>query len=259
MDLGIAGKLAIVGGGSAGLGFACAQRLAEAGVNLLLVARASAALETAAQALRERHGVEVDILAADITQRKGVAALLGASPRPDIVVLSGAWPGSAQRAGDASVAKWQAGLQAMLLSQIEIIAGVTPGMAARGFGRVVAVTSRLIKDPEWELAQPSVARLGLTGYVKAASRELAARNVTLNTMLPGVFATETQQANTERLVAESGDREAVERQRLSLTPAARWGQPDEFGALCAFLCSAHAGFITGQAIVIDGGAHGGIW
>jgi len=260
MELGIRGRHALLCGASRGLGYACAERLAEAGVALTLVARQRDALEAAAQALQQRHGVPVTAFAADTTSTEGCDAVLAACPAPDILVLSGAWPDATLRSGDGNRAQWQAGLQAMLLAQTTLIGGLGPGMAARGFGRIVAVTSRLVKEPEWELALPAAARLGLSGYLKAASRHWAPHGVTVNSLLPGVFATATQQAQTERLATRHAEGKAgVERERLALTPAARWGRPDEFGATCAFLCSAHAGFITGQAIVIDGGAHAGLW
>lgn len=262
MDLGIAGRTALVCGASRGLGFACADRLAEAGARLVLVAREAGALEAAAASLRTRHGALVRALAADSTSDTGCTLILNQCAAPDILVLGGGWPAAAQRSGDADANAVQAALQAMLLAQMALIGGVAPGMAERGFGRVVAVTSRLIKCPEWDLALPAVARLGLTGYLKAASRNAAwaRRNVTFNSLLPGVFASGTQVAQTERLAHEQGSSiAAVEAERLSLTPAGRWGAPDEFGASCAFLCSAHAGFINGQALAIDGGAHGGIW
>ena len=260
MDLDIHGRTALLCGASRGLGYASAARLAEAGVNLVLAARNETELARARQTLSERYPVTVRSLVADVTADAGIETVLAACPDPDILILSGAWPAAELRSGDASRAQWQAALQAMLLSQTTLIGAVAKGMAARRFGRIVAVTSRLIKEPEWELALPSVARLGLTGYVKALSREVAPHNVTVNTLLPGIFATETQLAHTQRLVRESaGTVDDVERERVALTPAARFGLPDEFGALCAFLCSRHAGFITGQAIVVDGGAHAGVW
>ncbi|MFO1267358.1 MAG: SDR family oxidoreductase [Rubrivivax sp.] len=262
MDLGIRGRLALVCGASRGLGFACADRLAEAGAQIVLVARDAAKVEAAAATLHARHGVPVRALAADSTSDAGCAAILRECPAPDILVLSGGWPTAAQRSGDADASAVHAALQSMLLAQMALVARVAPGMAARGFGRVVAITSRLIKNPEWELALPSVARLGLSAYLKAASRNAAwaRRNVTFNSLLPGVFASETQVAQTERLAREQhATIAAVEAERLALTPAGRWGVPDEFGACCAFLCSAHAGFINGQALAVDGGAHGGLW
>lgn len=262
MDLGIAGRTALITGASRGLGFASAERLAEAGVRLVIVARHETSLAAAAAALRSRHGAWVRTLAADASSAAGVAPILREVTAPDILVASGGWPAPEQRRGDADAAAVQAALQSMLLAQTALVAGVAPGMAERGFGRVVVVTSRLIKNPEWELALPSMARLGLSAYLKAASRnpEWARRNVTFNSLLPGVFASETQVAQTERLAREQGKAiAAIESERLSLTPAGRWGVPDEFGACCAFLCSAHAGFINGQALAIDGGAHGGLW
>ncbi len=260
MDLGIKGRTALVGGGSRGLGFACAERFAAAGCNLVLVSRSAGPLDEAAARLRQRYGVEVRTVAADLAVESDRERVLAACGAPDILLLSGAWPDRPADPLRISNREWHLGLESLLLSQIHLMASVVPGMRERGFGRIVAVTSRLIKQPEFDLVVPSTARLGLTAYVKSLSNEVAADGVTVNTILPGIFMTETQAAHSAALEQQGQtSSEEVHSRRVSLTPARRFGRPDEFSSLCAYLCSADAGFITGQALTIDGGAHAGVW
>jgi 3-oxoacyl-[acyl-carrier protein] reductase len=260
MDLGIRGRRALLCGASKGLGFACAERLAEAGCDIVLVARDAGALEEAAQRLRSQHGSDVRWIAADLAVLADRERVLAECGNVDILVLSGGWPDLPRDALSLTNAQWHAALESMLLAQVHMMTTVVPGMRSRRFGRIVAVTSRLIKEPELELAMPSAARHGLTAYVKALSNEVAADNVTVNTMLPGIFMTETQAAHFRALQQTQGrSADEVHRDRVSKTPARRFGTPAEFSALCAYLCSRDAGFLTGQALTIDGGAHAGVW
>ncbi len=260
MDLGIAGRRALVVGASDGLGAASAERLAEAGCALHLVARRAEALAAFGRKLPGRHDVEVAWTPADLADPSARATIVAACPAPDILVISGGWPERALEPSLLTMADWQKALESMMLAQIDLVSRLHPGMVRRGFGRIVVVTSRLIKDPELDLALPAAARLGLIGYLKALSREIASSGVTVNTILPGVFGTRTQKAHIADLARASGRGEAeILRERTRATPAGRLGTPEEFSSLCAYLCSAHAGFLTGQALVMDGGAHGGIW
>ncbi len=260
MNLDIANRSALLCGASKGLGRACAERLAAEGVHITLAARNEAQLQQACEEIRTRHGVRADCVVADMSSSQGRAAILAACPAPDILVLCGGWPEVPATTGAWPGEAWRAAIDAMLLAQVEMIATLSEGMVQRQFGRIVAVTSRLIKDPELRLAMPATARLGLTGYIKALSRDIAVHNVTVNSILPGIFETETQMANTRQLMAASGaSRQDIVAQRTTATPAGRFGTPEEFSALCAYLCSNDAGFMTGQAVVIDGGAHTGIW
>lgn len=260
MNLHIENKSALLCGASKGLGRACADRLAAAGARLYLTARDEAALEQACRDIRATHGVEVTGIRGDLSKADDRAAFLARCPQPDILVLGGGWPDVTVPHEQWTTALWMDALNQMMVSQIDMMSRVVPGMVGRGHGRIVAITSRLIKDPELALAMPAAARLGLTGYVKALSREVAAHDVTVNTILPGIFATETQVAHTQAL-SRAGDlpEHEIVRQRTLTTPARRFGTPMEFSSLCAYLCSRDAGFLTGQAIVMDGGAHTGIW
>lgn len=260
MDLGIAGKRALLIGASGGLGAACAERLADAGCDLHLVARRPDALATCANDLAQRFGRSIRTTAADLADPQARAAIAGSAGDTDILIISGGWPARGANPESWTMDDWQAALNVMLLPQIDLVSRLYPAMVERGFGRIVVVTSRLIKDPELDLAMPAAARLGLTGYLKALSREVAASGVTVNTMLPGVFGTGTQLAAIARTARQTSRSEAeVITERMRPTPAARLGKPQEFASLCAYLCSADAGFLTGQALVMDGGAHSGIW
>ena len=260
MDLGIAGRTALLCGASRGLGLACAERLAENGVNIVLAARGGAELETVCARIHREHNVATRFIVADMTNAADRAQIAAECPAPDIFVTSGGWPNITVPPDEWTNAMWHVALESMLLAPIDLFARLSPGMVQRRFGRIVAVTSRLIKQPEFMLAMPSAARLGLTGYVKAISRKLAPHNVTVNTILPGIFDTARQIEHTRGLAQAHGKTDAeIVAERAVLTPAGRFGRPREFSALCAYVCSADASFLTGQALVIDGGAHPGIW
>lgn len=260
MDLGIKGRKAIVCGASRGLGRAIAHALAADGVNLVMVARDAAALEAAAADLRSQHGVTVTAVQADLAVPAGRATVLAACADPDILVHNGGWPEFKPDYREWTRADWDAALDAMMMAPIDLIRGVVEGMVARRFGRIVTVTSRFVKEPKLEHALSVSPRLGLAGYVAGLSREIAPYNVTINAMLPGIFATETQLAYGHSLAEQHGKPfDEVWAARESTNSARRFGQPEEFASLCAWLCSARAGFITGQNIVMDGGGYPGVF
>ena len=260
MDLGIAGKWALVCAGSKGLGRGCAEHLAREGVNLVITARGAEALEATAAALRAMApGIEVRTVVGDITTPEGRAAALAACPQVDILIntAGGPPPGDFR---DWQRADWIKAIDANMLTPIELIKATVDGMAERGFGRVVNITSGAVKAPIDILGLSNGARSGLTGFVAGLSRQqrLAGRNVTINNILPGAFDTDRLRTTLKGAAAAGGVSidEVAERRRKTL-PAQRFGQADEFGALCAFVCSAHAGYLTGQNLLIDGGAYPG--
>ena len=254
MDLGIGGKRAIVCAGSKGLGRGCAEALAAAGVDLVLNARGVEALEATAAAIRDRHGVRVTTVAADVTTGEGRAALLAAGPEPDILVTNAGGP-PAGLWSDWSREDFIAALDANMLGPIALMQAVLPGMMARGWGRVVNITSQSVKAPILALGLSNTARTGLTGFVAGTSRQVASKGVTINNLLPGIHDTDRAEALDRDVVeAEGLSMEAARARRAAGVPAGRYGTAEEFGATCAFLCSAHAGFIVGQNILIDGGA-----
>jgi len=253
MDLGIKGKWAIVCASSKGLGRGCAEALAGAGVNLVLNARGAEALEATAEAIRAAHGVEVKTVAADVTTDAGRADLLAACPSPDILVNNAGGPPPGLWS-DWEREDFIKALDANMLTPIALIKEVVPGMMERGWGRVVNITSQSVKAPIPALGLSNSARAGLTGYVAGTSRQVAHSGVTMNNMLPGIHATDRADAldgNVARQKNISVDEARAEREKT--IPARRYGTPEEFGAMCAFLCSAHAGFIIGQNILLDGG------
>ncbi len=254
MDLGIRGKSAIVCGGSKGLGRGSAEKLAEAGVNIVLNARSQGPLEQAAAEIAARYGVEVTPLAADVTTPEGRARLLGAQPAPDILVnnAGGPPPGVWRDWGEK---EWQAALGANMLAPIHLMTAVLPGMIERGWGRIVNITSGSVKAPIPELGLSGAARSGLTGFVAGTSRQVARHGVTINNLLPGSHETARIDSLMERTARESGITVAEARKAAHAeNPTGRFGTIEEFGAACAFLCSAYAGYIVGQNILLDGGA-----
>ena len=257
MDLGIRGKTAIVCAGSKGLGRGCAMALAENGVDLVLNARSAEALEATAAEIREATGVTVLTVAADITTEAGRAAVLAAAPAPDILVnnAGGPPPGDFR---DWDETDWLKALKANMLTPIALIKATVDGMAGRGFGRVVNITSSAVKAPIDTLGLSNGARSGLTGFVAGTARAMAGTGVTINNLLPGRFATDRLWSNLDDVARRTGQsRDAVEAKARESIPARRFGEPAEFGAYCAFLCSVHAGFVTGQNVLIDGGAYPG--
>ncbi|WP_186223779.1 SDR family oxidoreductase [Burkholderia gladioli] len=257
MDLGIAGRTALVCAASKGLGRGCAQALAAEGVKLVIVARTQETLDATAEAIRQSTGAEVTAVACDITTAAGREAALAACPQPDILVTNagGPPPGDFR---DFSRDDWIRAVDANMLTPIELIRATVDGMIARRFGRIVNITSSAVKAPIDVLALSNGARSGLTGFVAGLSRKVVEHNVTINNLLPGLFDTDRIKTTLATSAKASGTSvDEVRARRTQEIPARRLGQPDEFGAACAFLCSAHAGYITGQNWLIDGGAYPG--
>lgn len=257
MDLGIRGRTAIICAGSKGLGRACAFSLARAGCNLVINARGADALEATAAAIRAETGVAVTAVAADVTTQEGQAALLGACSAPDILINNAGGPPPGDfRQWDRAV--WIAALTANMLTPIDLIRATVDGMIARRFGRIVNITSAAVRAPIEELGLSNGARTGLTGFVAGLSRKTVRHNVTINNLLPGPFDTDRLRANIAFAAEKQGKPAAeVAAARMAANPAGRFGDPAEFGDACAFLCAAQAGFITGQNLLMDGGAFPG--
>ena len=260
MDLNIKGRWALVCAASKGLGRGCAQALVAEGVNVVITARGRETLEATAQALRQLNpDVTVRTVAGDITTPEGRAAALAAAPHLDMLINNAGGPPP----GDFrtwSRDDWISAIDANMLTAIELIKATVDGMAERGYGRIVNITSSAVKAPIDILGLSNGARAGLTGFVAGIARQsaLIQQNVTINNLLPGFFDTDRlRQATTATAQAQGTSFEAVRDQKLAHVPARRFGTPEEFGAMCAFLCSAHAGYLTGQNILLDGGAYPG--
>ena len=253
MDLGIAGRTAIVCASSKGLGKGCAAALAEAGCRVIVNGRDAATLEATRLELAGLGG-EVIAVVADVGTAEGRAALLKAAGTVDILVNNNAGP-PFRDFREISDEALLAGINANMLTPIALIRAVIDGMAERQFGRIVNITSSSVKAPLAGLDLSSGARAGLTAFVAGIARTVADRNVTINGILPGSFDTDRLKGGFERTARNEGISVEAARQRAAARiPAKRLGSPEEFGALCAFLCSAQASYITGQSILIDGGA-----
>lgn len=254
MDLGIRGKRALVCASSKGLGLGCATALAEAGVDLVMNARGAEALGDAADDLRRRFQVRIDTVAADVTTEAGRARLLAAAEGVDILITNAGGPPPGVWS-DWSRDDFIRALDANMLTPIALMQGLLPAMMAKGWGRVVNITSVSVKSPVAVLGLSNSARAGLTGFVAGTSRQVAGKGVTINNLLPGIHATDRAIALDTAVVKAKGIsmEEAIE-ERAATIPAGRYGTPSEFGAACAFLCSQHAGFIVGQNVLLDGGA-----
>jgi 3-oxoacyl-[acyl-carrier protein] reductase len=241
MDFGIAGRKALVCGGSRGLGYACGLELAKEGCELTLVARDAAALAAAAQQLRAETGRTAQVLVADLSRADERERVLRACPDTDILVTNAGGPpgGDFRQLTDE---QWQAALQTNFLSAVHLIRALLDGMAARGFGRVVNITSMTVRTAVRHLELSNATRLALTGYVAGVARQVAPTRVTINNLLPGTIATER--------IRQLGD---TAQKLVDKVPMGRAGTPEEFGATCAFLCSRQAAFITGQNVLVDGG------
>ncbi|OWW22430.1 SDR family oxidoreductase [Noviherbaspirillum denitrificans] len=257
MDLGIAGKHALVCGASKGLGRGCAEALAAEGVHVTIVARTASELEATAQEIRQKYGVTVTAVACDITTPAGRAQALAACPNPDILVTNagGPPPGDFRK---WSRDDWIAAIDANMLTPIELIKATVDGMMSRRFGRIVNITSSAVKAPIDILGLSNGARAGLTGFVAGIARKTVAQNVTINNLLPGQFDTDRLKKTLGSAASTTGKSmdEVFEARRLQI-PAQRFGDPAEFGAVCAFLCSVHAGYMTGQNVLLDGGNYPG--
>ena len=254
MDLGIKGKKALVCASSKGLGLGCAEALAQAGVDLVMNARGSEALEEAAERLRSSHGVTVTTIAADIATPEGQAEVIKAAEGVEILVNNAGGPPPGMWS-DWDREDFIAALDANMLAPIAMIKALVPSMMDRGWGRVVNITSQSVRAPIGVLGLSNAARTGLTGYVAGTSRQVAGSGVTINNLLPGIHATDRADALDGAVVKSRNiSLEVARAERAATIPAGRYGTRDEFGAACAFLCSQHAGFIVGQSILLDGGA-----
>jgi 3-oxoacyl-[acyl-carrier protein] reductase len=255
MDLGIAGRKAIVCASSQGLGRGCAMALAEAGASVVINGRDAALLEATAADIRAATGAEVIPVLADVNTVEGQAALLAACPSPDILVNNNGGPpfrDFRQLDREAILA----GVSMNMVVPIELIQRVLDGMTERGFGRIVNITSLSVKMPVPGLDLSSGARAGLTAFVSGIARTVADRNVTINNLLPGYFDTKRMRGGISAASQRGGISESeAEEQLRTRVPAKRFGSPEEFGKACAFLCSAHAGYITGQSLLLDGGLY----
>jgi len=253
MDLGIRGKRALVCASSKGLGRGCAEALAAEGVDLVMNARGAEALEEAAEAIRAAHGVEVTAVAADITTEGGRAKVLEAAGDIDILVTNAGGPPPGVWT-DWDRDDYIAAIDANMLTPIALMQALVPGMMARGWGRVVNITSQSVRAPIPALGLSNAARTGLTGFVAGTARQVAEKGVTINNLLPGIHATDRAVAlDTGVSKAQGIDIATARKNREATIPVRRYGTSEEFGATCAYLCSVHAGFIVGQNLLHDGG------
>jgi 3-oxoacyl-[acyl-carrier protein] reductase len=257
MDLGIAGRKAIVCASSRGLGRACAWALAEAGCELVINGRDAKTIEQTTRELRDATGAKVTPVIGDLAAPDGQGALLAACPEPDILVNNNAGP-PFRDFRQLTRQQMIDGVIANMVVAIELTQKVIDAMTARKFGRIVNITSGSVKMPLAGLDLSSGARAGLTAFFAGVARSVAASNVTINFLLPGTFDTGRLRSNIEANARSKGiSFDQAKTERMATVPARRFGDPAEFGAACAFLCSVHAGYITGQNILIDGGAFPG--
>ena len=253
IDFGIEGRKAVVCASSKGLGFGCAEALARAGVNLVMCARTANQLEAAADQLRRKTEVEITTVACDITSDEGRAAVLEAAGHVDILVnnAGGPPPGDFR---DWTREDWIAAIDANMLTAIELMKAVIDPMINKKFGRIVNITSGSVKSPIPQLGLSNGARAGLTGFVAGLSRQVAMHNVTINDLLPGQFNTDRIEGLiANRATNEGRTKSEVRKELETKTPAGRLGEIQEFGMACAWMCSAQAGFLVGQNILLDGG------
>lgn len=253
MDLGIKGRKAIICASSRGLGRACATALAEAGVDIVINGRDQATLDATAQHIRDKTGANVTAVAADVGTAEGQDALFAACPEPDILVNNNGGP-PLRDFRELTRDDMLSGAAQNMVTPIELIQRVVDPMIERRFGRIVNITSSSVKAPILGLDLSSGARAGLTAFVAGVARDIAQHNVTINGLLPGMFNTDRLRAAIEGMAKmKSQSVEDMAEERKQSLPAKRFGEPEEFGHACAFLCSAHAGFITGQNLLLDGG------
>ena len=257
MDLGIKGRTAIVCAASKGLGKGCAMALAKDGVDVVISARGAEALNATAEEIRKATGAKVTAIACDVTTEDGRKQILAACPKPDILInnAGGPPPGDFK---DFSLDDWRKAVEWNMITPLALIKATVYGMMDRGFGRIVNITSQSVKAPIASLELSNGARAGLTGAVAVMARRAVKRNVTINALLPGPFDTDRLRGSTKKMAELQGvSVEEAMSQRKAAVPAGRFGTPEEFGAAAAFLCSAHAGFITGQNLLLDGGIYPG--
>ena len=257
MDMGIRGRTALVCAASKGLGKGCAMALAREGVNVVITARGNDALQVTADEIRRETGASVIAVAGDITTPEGRREALAAAPYFDILVNNAGGPPPGDfRDWDRDI--WIKALDANMLTPIELIKATVDGMISRKFGRIINITSGAVKAPIDILGLSNGARSGLTGFVAGLARKTVAHNVTINSILPGAFDTDRLRGTAAGAAkAQNKSIDEIMEGRKKVIPALRFGESDEFGAACAFLCSNHAGYITGQNLLIDGGAYPG--
>ncbi|MCV0426990.1 MAG: SDR family oxidoreductase [Roseibium sp.] len=255
MDLGLEGKKAIVCASSRGLGKGCAEALAEAGCDIVLNGRNEAVLAATKAALETSYSVSVTSIAADVSTKEGQRALLAACPDPDILVNNNGGPPRRDYSELDREALLEGAIQ-NFVTPVELIQAVVPGMKDRGFGRIVNITSLSVKMPIEGLDLSSGARAGLTAFLAGVCRQLAPHGITINNLLPGKMDTDRLKGGFERAAQQSGTSiEAIRAAQSAEIPARRFGNAEEFGQACAFLCSRHAGYITGQNLLMDGGLY----
>ncbi|HET9904793.1 MAG TPA: SDR family oxidoreductase [Xanthobacteraceae bacterium] len=258
MDLGIAGRKAIVCASSKGLGRACAEALARAGCEVVINGRDAAALEKVAEEIRAASGAKITPVAADVASPEGQAALLRACPAPDILINNNAGP-PFRDFRELTREDMIKGVIANMITAIELIQKVIDPMCERKFGRILNITSGSVKLPLVGLDLSSGARAGLTAFLAGVARSVASSNVTINGLLPGIFDTDRWRGGLRLRAQKRGTSYEQERaEGIAVVPAKRVGDPAEFGATAAFLCSVHAGYITGQNLLIDGGRYPGV-
>jgi 3-oxoacyl-[acyl-carrier protein] reductase len=257
MDLGISGKIALICGASKGLGKACALSLSREGVHVFINGRTLETLEATAEELREEGGV-VSIIQADVSTKAGRITLIDACPKPDILINNNAGPSPVDFA-QSKPEDWDAAIAANMMAPIFMIQAVLPGMRDRKFGRIINITSAMVKSPSPIMCISSAARAGVTALSKAVSKQAVMDNVTINNMLPEMFDTGRQHDNAKLIMqlADVSYEEAREK-LVSRVTAGRFGQPKEFGDTCAFLCSQQASYMSGQNVQLDGGSYDGL-
>ncbi len=257
MDLGIKGRTAIVCAASKGLGKGAALALAQEGVNLFITARTKAEIEAAAEEIARATGVRVTAVAGDITTDEGRSQVLAACPNPDILITNAGGP-PAGDFKDFSLDDWRQAVEWSMITPIALIKATVYGMMDRGFGRIVNITSQSVRAPIASLELSNGARTGLTGAIAIIARKSVRRNVTINNILPGPFETDRLRNTSAGMAKVKGvSVDQINEERKQAIPAGRFGNTAEFGAATAFLCSAHAGFITGQNLLMDGGIYPG--
>jgi 3-oxoacyl-[acyl-carrier protein] reductase len=257
MDLGIAGRTAIICASSKGLGRGAALALAQAGCTVVINGRDAATLEVTASQIRATTGATVIAVAADVSTRAGQDALLAAAPQPDILINNNGGP-PPKPFRDVSREALLEGVIQNMATPLELVQRVVDGMIARRFGRIVNITSMSVLTPLTGLDVSSAARAGLTAFLAGVAREVAHANVTINNVLPGMFDTDRLKGSTSKMAAMKGiTPDEMAASRKAEVPAGRFGNAEEFGNLCAFLASEHAGYITGQNLLIDGGVFRG--
>jgi 3-oxoacyl-[acyl-carrier protein] reductase len=258
MDLALRGRAAIVCGSSRGLGMACAESLAREGVDVVVNGRSADTVHATAERLSTAYGITATPVVADIDTVDGRAALIEACPSPDILITNNAGPRPADFAA-TDLEAWRAALESNMLAPLMLVHAVLPGMRERKFGRIVNITSAMVKSPHPLMSLSIGARTGLTGVMKALSKQVVCDNVTINNLLPERFDTDRQRFMAELAMKATGvSWEEARAQQVSTIAAGRLGDPREFGDTCAFVCASQSGYLSGQNIQLDGGSYEGL-